>query len=208
MAVERQFEIERLVGELPARLKAKSFENFKADDLSPDSREAFMKTREAVKTGESLVLAGNVGTGKTHLAAALLIEAIHERKQGLFRSVPSLMKRLRSFGPMGDYQEVLNAAIECGVLVLDDLGAEKCTDWVGEQLYMIVNERYIAQRQTVVTTNFPTPSGLIDHLGRDTAANYIGQRIVSRLCEMGAWVTLRGADRRIQRMPKPRGNAA
>ena len=166
---------------------------------------------KSAETGESLVLAGNIGTGKTHLAAALLTGAIRSGQQGLYRSVPSLMNRLRSFGPKGDYQDVLNAAVRCDVLVLDDLGAERCTDWAGEQLYIIIDERYTANRHTVVTTNFPTPEDLITHLDpecrRDelyAVTNYAGQRIVSRLCEMGAWVILYGIDRRI-RQPKRSG---
>jgi DNA replication protein DnaC len=208
-AVERQEAVERLICALPAKLKKKSFENFRADDVSESVREALSKTIKAAETGESLILAGNVGAGKTHLAAALLVRAIHSGKQGLYSSVPSLMNRLRSFGPRGDYQDVLDAAIGCDVLLLDDLGAERCTDWVGEQLYMLVNERYISNRQTVVTTNFSTPGELITHLEPDgghvnpyATVNCVGQRIVSRLCEMGAWVTLTGADRRIRRMPK------
>jgi DNA replication protein DnaC len=214
-AAEKQAEIERLIGELPSKLKTKSFGSFRTDGRTDSVRHALAKAREAAETGESLILAGGVGTGKTHLAAALLTEAIHSGRQGLFRSVPSLMNRLRSFGPKGDYQEVLDAAVRCDVLVLDDLGAERCTDWVGEQLYVVISERYASERQTVVTTNFLTPPELIDHLEpedkrRDTfaATNYAGQRIVSRLCEMGAWITLLGADQRIKRASKPRKEAA
>jgi DNA replication protein DnaC len=167
-AIERQAEIERLIGALPSKLRAKSFENFQTDDISISVREAYLKTLKFAETEKSLVLAGSVGAGKTHLAAALLNVAIRAGKQGLYRSVPSLMNRLRSFGPKGDYHAVLDATIGCDVLVLDDLGAEKCTDWVGEQLYMLIDERYSANRHTVVTTNFPTPEELVTHLEPDT----------------------------------------
>ena len=215
VAVERQMAVERLIGALPPKLRTKSFDNFRTDGVSESVREAFTKTMKSAETGESLVLAGSVGTGKTHLATALLVRAIQSGQQGLSRSVPALMNRLRSFGPRGDYQEVLNAAIRCDVLVLDDLGAERCTDWVGEQLYILIDERYTANRHTVVTTNFPTPEDLITHLDADygrhelyATTNYAGQRIVSRLCEMGAWVTLSGIDRRIRRASKSKRTAA
>lgn len=214
-AIERQEAIERLIGALPSKLRTKSLENFRTDDVSKSVREAFSRALKAAETGESLVLAGSVGAGKTHLAAALLIRAIQCGKRGIYKSVPSLMNRLRSFGPKGDYQDVLDAAIGCDVLVLDDLGAERCTDWVGEQLYMLIDERYAANRHTVVTTNFPTPEDLIIHLDSDyrrhelyAATNYAGQRIVSRLCEMGAWITLSGMDRRIRRASKSKRTAA
>jgi DNA replication protein DnaC len=211
-AIDRQEAAERLISALPSKLSEKSFENFRIGDVSESVREAYSRTLKSAETGESLVLAGGVGTGKTHLAAALLIRAIRAGKHGLFRSVPSLMNRLRSFGPKGDYQNVLDDAIRYDTLVFDDLGAERCTDWVGEQLYMLIDERYTSNRQTVVTTNFQTPEELITHLEperlrRDSyyaSENYTGQRIVSRLCEMGAWIVMSGADRRIRRARKPR----
>jgi DNA replication protein DnaC len=214
-AIERQEAIERLIGALPSKLREKSFENFQTDDVSESVKAAFTKSMNAAETGESLVLAGSVGAGKTHLAVSLVNRVIHAGQQGLYRSVPSLMNRLRSFGPKGDYQDVLNAAIYCDVLVLDDLGAERCTDWVGEQLYILIDERYTSNRQTVVTTNFPTPEELITHLEPEfvrkdwyttanytAATSYTGQRIVSRLCEMGAWIAMTGTDRRIRRTPR------
>jgi DNA replication protein DnaC len=76
---------------------------------------------------------------------------------------------------------------------------------------MLINERYTSSRQTVITTNFPTPEKLIARLEECKRGNpyetknYAGQRIVSRLCEMGVWITMSGTDRRIR---KPRGNAA
>jgi DNA replication protein DnaC len=214
-AIERQEAIERAIGALPSKLREKSFENFRTDDVSESVKEAFSKSMKAAESGESLILAGSVGAGKTHLAVSLLSNAIHSGRQGLYKSVPSLMNRLRSFGPKGDYQDVLDAAIRCDVLVLDDIGAERCTDWVGEQLYILIDKRYTYDRQTVVTTNFSTPRELItrlkpEHIRKDWYAavdyaaevDYTGQRIVSRLCEMGAWITMSGTDRRIRRTPR------
>ena len=206
-AFDRQAEMERLMGALPEKLRSCSFENFVTADMPQSVGEALNKARAASVTGESVVLAGDVGTGKTHLAAAIVINAIREGKRGIFASVPKLMNRLKSFGPHGDYESVLRAVAHCDVLALDDMGAERYTGWVSEQLYLLVDERYLSRRQTVVTSNYPTPRELAAKMDSgekeiygsygDAAAKYAGQRIVSRLREMGPWVAISGVDQRM-----------
>jgi DNA replication protein DnaC len=153
-------------------------------------------TREVIDGGGSLVLAGDVGTGKTHLAAAVVVNAKLSGRSALFWSVPSLLAALRSFGADGKYKRTLSAACRCDVLVLDDLGVENVTDWAGEQLYIIVNERYANSRQTIITTNIADPDSLVRHLGKN------GLPVVSRLFGMGKWVEVRGDDYRMRKRRK------
>lgn len=145
-------------------------------------------------------LYGNPGSGKSHAAAALAFEAYvadavlesprnaewwRPRFVPKWANVPALLERVRrSFdAPTVD---PLAALRDCPVLVLDDLGAEKPTEWVREQLYSLVNERYEQELPIVVTSNH-APSAL---------AARVGQRVASRLQEMCEVFGLDHADRR------------
>ena len=101
------------------------------------------------------VLSGGYGTGKTHLAIA----ALNEMGRGRFWKVPDLLDWLRreGYGERGiGIDAALSALREMPVLlVLDDLGAEKTTEWAAEQLYRILDARYEARRPTIITSNHP-----------------------------------------------------
>jgi DNA replication protein DnaC len=99
-----------------------------------------------------LVLWGGVGTGKTHLAMAIA-QALAEGVSVLPATVPELLNMLRSGYKQGDYDELVDMCREIDVLLLDDLGTERSTDWAAEQLFAIINHRYNAQKPTVITTN-------------------------------------------------------
>ena len=105
-----------------------------------------------------LVLNGTNGTGKSHLAAAIMnhLTAVPEDQRPLilFITAPGLLDMLRSgYGPRGDYQELLHLCQTVDLLILDDLGVEKETDWAFEKLYLVLNHRYQAEAATVVVTN-------------------------------------------------------
>jgi DNA replication protein DnaC len=193
----RQGEIRRqrllLSARIPDIFREKTFDTFR---LNADNRDAF---REAVRVakepdGKGLLLAGNnTGTGKTHLAVAILNERIKTRCEGLFCTVPELMADIkRTFGRNDDTSELIELVKGVELLILDDLGAEKSSEWATEQLFVIINARLLKRKQTVVTTNF-TVKELIDKLG-----GLSGQRIVSRLCEMCVFKRLEGEDWRMK----------
>jgi DNA replication protein DnaC len=146
---------------------------------------------------QNLVIFGDVGVGKSTLAFAAAVAAIEESKLGWSRKVrwvavrPLLAAVRASFngGPAPD----IDLGPETDVLVLDDLGAERATEWTRDWLANVIEQRYDHGQCTIVTTNYP-PSRLAARLGGGDVV--IGQRLVSRLVDDAVVLELRGADRR------------
>jgi DNA replication protein DnaC len=100
---------------------------------------------------------GRSGVGKTHLATAVLAELIRRyRVRGRVVDFTSLVHRIQStFDPGSDASkhQVLDPVMTCEVLVLDELGAQRPTQWVRDTLYLILNTRYTRRLATLFTTN-------------------------------------------------------
>ena len=143
--------------------------------------------------GRGLWLMGDTGTGKTTLAMLVSKAALAAGRTVAIYSLPRLLARIRrtydAEAGEDSYLAFFDRLTSVDLLHVDDLGAEKRSDWVLEQLYALVNERYEAQRSIVVTTN----------LGEAALEEQIGPRTVSRLVEIcGDPLPLFGEDRRIQ----------
>lgn len=154
-----------------------------------------------------LFIHGVRGTGKTKLAAIIANERARAGHPVLFASVPDLMADIRASFDGGKTAETVQTVKEAPFLVLDDLGSEKMSEWVGEQLFCIVNHRYNERLQTVVTSNY-SPTEIIGHMATvDRRGNVIddmqGQRIMSRIYGMCERVEIRGADWRMIRKNTP-----
>ena len=144
---------------------------------------------ENKEVGNGLYFCGDVGTGKTHLAVAVMIELIKKRRvPGLFVTVPELLDNLRGAynDPGRNLDEWMDAVKNADFLVLDDLGAEKATEWVRERIFVLVNHRYREQLPTVFTSN----------IGPKDLAEQLGERTASRIIEMCDWIALDGDDYR------------
>ena len=176
---------------IPRKFLAKTLESFNCKDRDDRAKEA--KRREIVtfaknflKTfrggshdhpGKGLLLMGREGTGKTHVAVSILKETIRKGYTGLYWNVPELFLELRRL--MNDKVDISEAdlfdnARRVDLLVLDDLGAERSSEYVTDRLYVMINGRYENDMPTIVTTN----------RGREELRSQLGPRIVSRLCEM------------------------
>ena len=133
----------------------KSFETFNPD--VPGVRRAYVRAVEYARRPQGwLILFGNYGVGKTHLAAAIANEALRRHYRVLFAIVPDLLDHLRStFGPSSEvqYDERFETIRDVPLLVLDDLGTENTTPWAREKLFQIINHRYNFALPTVITSN-------------------------------------------------------
>ena len=142
----------------PAGLRACQFENFA--DVGNDS---LMRAYEAawsfaMEPHGWLVLAGVVGCGKTHLAAAIKNERDKHGLQTLFRTAPDLLDYLRNtYAPDSKitYDRGFDAIRNADVLILDDYGSHSSTPWAEEKLFQLLNHRFNARLPTVITTNQP-----------------------------------------------------
>jgi len=156
---------------------------------------------ENIDGGRGLWFVGNSGTGKTTLAMLVSRIALEAGRTVAIYSLPKLLARIRRTfdAEVGEqsYLEFFERLTGVDLLHLDDLGAENRTDWVIEQLYALVNERYESKKALVVTTN----------LDESQLEAQIGERVVSRLVEMcGDPLPLFDEDRRLR--VSPGGDAA
>ena len=120
--------------------------------------ERFAEARTREQQGRGIFLEGPPGVGKTHLAVAVLKQVIVTfGARGLFYDTRDLLRVIRStYDPSirTTELEVLRPVMTADLLVLDDLGAEKTSEWVEETMNLIVNTRYNERRLTIFTSNY------------------------------------------------------
>ncbi len=185
----------RLGTGIPRRFQGVSFDRNPVPDLDPmvvrDVRQFVRRIDERLAAGEGRWFYGDVGTGKTTLAMLISKAALESGHSVAIYSVPRLLadiKQTYDGGPGYSYGELFRRLCEVDLLHLDDLGAEKQTEWVLEQLYSIVNERWQNERSILITTNLITLEELREQ---------VGERTVSRLTQIcGGAVPVTGPDMR------------
>lgn len=181
---------------LSKRLRSYTFSNFDPFANPPSTTRAVERVEEYLtnwkenqEKGRGLYLCGGVGTGKTHLAVAVLNELIRRKRvPSLFITVPELLDNIRETysKPGRDLDEWMYAVQNADFLVLDDLGSERPTNWVRERIFVIVNHRYREALPTIFTSN----------IGPKELAEQLGERTASRIIAMCEWISLEGNDYR------------
>lgn len=119
--------------------------------------EAYLRARSFAKAPVGwLVITGNPGCGKTHLAVAIAKKRIEAEETVLLQTVPDLLDQLReAFSPKTEetFNHKFQEMRSVDLLILDDYGAENTTAWAAEKLFQILNYRYNADLPTVITSN-------------------------------------------------------
>lgn len=150
--------------DLGERYKNATLENFEArkgSDACKMLTEVFISEFEEWKE-QSLSYWGNVGNGKTHLAAAVANALKNKGYIVIFIKMTELLDLIKStFGKdqkgnrVTEYskEDIIKALMQCDMLILDDIGAEKITDWVEDEVFKIIDGRYVRKKKIMVTSN-------------------------------------------------------
>lgn len=184
---------------IPRRFGHCTLDNF--EPLMPSLHRALMNTRKFVEeyplVDVGLLHLGRCGVGKTHLAVAALKELIKKGIPGVFYDFRDLLKEIQdSYNPNTHTSElkILAPIFDAEVLVLDELGSSKPTEWVQETITHIINKRYNDRKITLFTSNY------LDHpIGSaydESLTERVGVRLRSRLHEMCRLVLMEGDDYR------------
>ncbi len=169
---EQRREIEKRfsISSMGKRFEDSTFENF----IQREGAETAYKQARKYALGFeeygslSLLIWGHFGNGKSRLAAAVASALKQKGKTVVFQSVPELLERIRQTFNKDNAeteQQVMSALLQCDLLILDDIGAEKVTDWVSDVLFRIIDGRYRKSLPVMYTSNLK-PSELEGKLGR------------------------------------------
>jgi DNA replication protein DnaC len=203
---------ERMLGRahIPRRYEHCSLESYETNFPSSNRTlgAAHLRARKFVESypletaGTGLLLTGSIGVGKTHLAVGILQALVSERgATGLFFDYRDLLKQVQNSynSQVRETElEILRPVFEAEVLVLDELGASKPTEWVWDTVAHILNTRYNDRRTTIITTNYangaPLSTVADGRVREETLGDRIGERMRSRLQEMCVVVEMQGED--------------
>ena len=217
--VQRQGTLLKQAG-IPERFEQASFDNFRLRRDNPIENRVLEKAMVAAKgymrefpmsPKPGLMLQGQPGVGKTHLACAVLKGLVERGFEGLFFDYQNLLDRIRAgYNQTAgtSEREAYRSALESEILLLDDLGSHRASDWVKDVVTSIINHRYNAKKAFIVTTNLPDEdlgdrkSDKNPEAGRydikDMLADRIGLQARSRLFEMCKVVRIEVSDYRLK----------
>ena len=183
---------------LGERFKDRTFSTFKITNENKMPYETCIRYVEKFKdlrtSGIGLLITGNYGSGKTHLVAAIAHELMKQGYRPIFGTLIILLEKIKSsYGESyskENEEQIIRKYINCDLLIIDDLGKEKPSEWMLEKLYYIINYRYESNRPIIITSNYDD-SKLISRL---TVGDNVetAEAIVSRMYEMCQGVNMKG----------------
>ena len=176
------------------RFVDKTFLNYKKDRNLKAYNTCYEYARNIEKyisSGIGLFLSGSVGTGKTHLIAGMIDYIARMKKRNwhkkiIYTTSIDLLSEIRMGFKKNEAQEIVRDFEEADLLIIDDLGVEKITDWVNEIFYKIIDHRYNEMKSTIFVSNLSDEELLVK----------LGERIVSRIYETCKGLKLTGKDYR------------
>lgn len=154
---------------MPEKFKRRKFDTFKVtkeNDKAFRTCKAYAERFDELSKREQngLAIIGPIGTGKTHLAASIANALLQTGKRVIcMPSVDMLAKIRATYKEDGNDDEIMNDLKTADLLIIDDLGKEKATEWTSQTIYSIINARYENERPTVITTNY-TLKNLVDRM--------------------------------------------
>ncbi len=173
----------------PGQRKAKKFAKDYAQDYPLLDEETFRE--------RSLLFTGGAGRGKTHLGVAILKTLLRKSVPCLFVDFHNLLSEIRNsydeISQTSEY-EILRPILNVEILLLDDLGSSRMTDWMQDTVFHIINLRYNNRKPLIVTSNLSLEGSKTS--GQEALQDRLGYRVVSRLYEMCTNVELDGPDYR------------
>lgn len=200
---EEKIKIERLfqMSKMGTRFKDRSFDNFIVNNQNENAykiAKAFSDNFDKAKeSGLGIMFVGNYGAGKTHLACSIAIELMNKSVPVIYGSSISLLGKIKQAyneTTTTDEWQLLELYSTTDLLIIDDLGKERPSEWVLEKLYYIINQRYENLKPTIITTNYDDIT-LISRLSTKSNSS-TAEAIVSRLSEMCTGVYMNFEDYR------------
>ncbi len=190
---------------IPPRYEGCDFETYtpaefgqkRAKKLAMDYAENYPLLDEETFRERSLLFTGNAGRGKTHLGVAILKTLLRKSVPCLFVDFRELLSEIRSsydeISQTSEY-EILRPILNVEILLLDDLGSIRMTDWMKDTVFHIINLRYNNRKPLIVTSNLSLESSKTS--SQETLQDRLGYPVVSRLYEMCTNLELDGPDHR------------
>ena len=203
---QKRRKIEAILGRsgIKKRYLSRSFENFVVNDVNRKAYEIAKSYvdnwQENKDKGEGLYFEGTCGTGKTHLAVAIAMKLINQGVPVICKTSIDLLASIKQSYERDstvNEEDVIEAYNTVDLLVIDDLGKERATEWSVPILYRIINDRYENMLPTVITTNYNTDD-LIDKLNASND-NEKAEAIISRFKGSASCVTMAWEDYRRMR---------
>lgn len=167
-------------------LRAKTFAELKGTEIQKALNHG-RRFAENYPHDRWLIYSGQVGVGKTHLAAAIANDLVDRFVRVKFVVLPELLDEIRdSYGNESSINPVADL-YHADVVIIDDLGAHKVTEWATEEIYKIINNLYNLKRAVVITTNFDTYGEL---------RACVGARTADRMIHKAVWCSIAGQSHR------------